>query len=139
MVDKLKKYASMRNMKDTLHKKKVGGYRVKRVLEDATSIFLEELWEYHGGPTALSEKTGYTKQFFTFWKSNGQVPFKKLGKISKALNISPWYLNYEGLAEIFSNTPEVIPNWEKLVRNSYLHPVLIKKVLEGNPPKLKVK
>lgn len=126
-------------MKTIKEIKKVGGYRIKKTLEDSTSIFLEELWEFHGGPSELNKKTGLTKQFFTFWKASGHVPLKKLGLLSKALNISPWYLNYEGLAEIFSHTPQVIPDWEKLVRNSYLHPVHIKKVLSGRHPVVKVK
>lgn len=104
-----------------------GGQRVKKSNLSPQSMLLEAIWNKHGGATKVAELIHEIPQALVNWKLRGQVPLEKVLKVSEALNVSPYALNYTGYKAI-QPTGEHI-SWQSVVMSCALAPEVEEAIL----------
>ena len=109
-----------------------GGARQKKRLYSSQARFLEVLWKQFGGITLAAKKIQVSRQLLLNWKLDSKVPLEWCGKVSKALSISIYALNYEEVSELLYG--KETPDWKDLVKK-YVHDECKEYVLNGNFPK----
>lgn len=82
------------------------------------SLLIQYLWESRGGPAKVARLCKIHPDLPPIWRIRGSVPLHKVMRISKALNIDPWGLNYEDLHEFFRYVQgHTIPTWRQVVKH----------------------
>lgn len=105
-----------------------GGARVPVKLKAPGSRMLHCLITMFGGPTEFGKLIGETLQTVIVWRRRGAVPFRKVGKVSRAVKVPPYLLNY---SEVLAYSSEGIPSWESAVKKSNLKPDMKQWVLNA--------
>ena len=108
-----------------------GGKRSPNVLKYGAQRLLKILWEKKGGPHSMKRLTGEPAQAFIGWRNKGKVSLKKVGKLSRLLNVKKEALNFEEVGE-FNGTNNT---WSTIVRLTLDNDKEIEWVLKGVWPK----
>jgi hypothetical protein len=112
-----------------------GGNRNRKPMTKSTSRFLHCLFKLRGGEMELARKIGCHSQELTRWKRLGAVPLRRVGEISRKMEIVPEMLNYEGMLDILS----VVTGWKYVVASALKdNPKMIVWVMKGKLPKEKI-
>lgn len=80
--------------------------RIKVTLDTPQKRMLQAIARHYGGPTKAARylndkyKLKVSKQDFVNWSVRGVVPLERVLILAKALNVSPYCLNYEGYTEM---------------------------------------
>lgn len=80
--------------------------RLKVNMDTPQKRMIQAICKHYGGPTKaaklLSEKykLNVRKQDFVNWSVRGLVPLERVLILAKALNVSPYCLNYEGYTQM---------------------------------------
>lgn len=101
-------------------------------------LLVYRLIHYFGGPTTVEEilkkklpKEKISRQLLNNWMMRGRIPLKRAVRVAKALDVSPYILNYADLSEISSKSPK----WDEVVRKSkFLSRDDKKRILELKSP-----
>lgn len=93
-----------------------GGWNRKKRIQKAESLFLDLLWKNKGGVSSLARELGIHKQQLINWRRRGEVPPQYLGKISRALLVDVYLLNYWFCVDFFG----MQVSWENIVGDSTL-------------------
>ena len=109
---------------------KRGGQRNVKPRKLSTSRMLDYLFKRYGGTFKLAEELGIHSQMVSKWISQGYVPMKWVGPVSRLLDCSEYVLNYEGMTLLTGK--DFI--WSILVR-SIENCAAEKKILVGKLPR----
>lgn len=91
-----------------------GGARVPVKLKTPGSRMLHCLITALGGPTRFGKLIGESLQTVIVWRRRGAVPLKKVGQVSRALNMPPYLFNY---IEVMKYSPDT-PTWKAAVKKA---------------------
>lgn len=111
---------------------KRGGHRNPKPRKLSTSRVLDYLFKQYGGTFKLAEDLGIYSQMVSKWISQGYVPMKWVGPVSRLLKADPLVLNYEGHINYtgYDNS-----TWKWAVEMCLGTSPAIKKLLEGKTPR----
>ncbi len=109
-----------------------GGARQKKRLYSSQARLLQVTWNQFGGVTACAEKIGVSRQLLINWKLDGRVPLEWCGRVARALGISLYSLNYEGIVDLLGETTPT--SWKDVVKMEIKDSDKVDYVLNGNHP-----
>lgn len=92
-----------------------GGARVPVKLKEPGSRMLHCLITTFGGPTKFGKLIGETLQTVIVWRRRGAVPFKKVGRVSRALKLPAYLFNY---VEVKKYSPADVPTWLAAIKKA---------------------
>lgn len=120
-------------MKQSININKVskrGGQRNVKPRKLSTSRVLDYLFKQYGGTFKLAEDLGIYSQMVSKWISQGYVPMKWVGPVSRLLKHNQFLLNYEGMVLLTAKHLE----WSSLVICN-IEPHASEKILSAKHPK----
>lgn len=101
-----------------------GGTRFKKPLTSGPAILLRYLWVKAGGVDALGKRMGIVSQFFVNWQRDGKVPLRRVGEVSRVLDVSIYALNYDSVFNLLGEGP----SWKEVV-NAYVEDEDVRKLI----------
>lgn len=115
-------------MRSMAKKSNIGGFRKKKVLPFRTQRLLEAIWKIKGGPRLLEKITNVKAQKFIHWRNRGYVSYKKLGHISRKLELPIAALDFNGISDLFG---DAAPTWVETLQKLKLPSQVKKYINEG--------
>lgn len=109
---------------------KRGGQRNVKPRKLSTSRVLDYLFKQYGGTFKLAEELKIHSQMVSKWISQGYVPMKWVGPVSRLIKAPKALLNYEGFVSYTGNQT----TWKHWINNNvFLNAV--EKLLSGKQPR----
>lgn len=102
--------------------------------KSAQATLITEIIRHFGGRKGITThlKNGIDAQSFINWRIRGKVPVFRVQEIAKALDISPFALNYNEMKKISS---EKAPAWKEVIEKiPFLSPESKKRILLAGEP-----
>lgn len=103
---------------------------MKKTEQTSQQLVIEHIIKNAGGHSKIAKIVGLYRQAPINWREEGHVPLKWVGQVARALEVTPWALNYTDLANLKGDCP----TWKEVVKSLGWPKALTDRILFLSPP-----